>query len=144
MTKPSSHDQPPRLFASLRQLLATVLGMAQTRLALAGVELEEEFQRLTGLLLGMLGVLVFGLAGVLMLTLAVVLAVDAGQRVMTLGIFALAYLALGGWFFWRIQDALATRPPFLQATLAEMAKDSAALQAATGAPVPPEAGARRE
>ena len=72
--KPQSADsldveQPPRLFASLRQLLITVLGMAHTRMALAGVELEEELQRLIGLLLSMLGLLVFGLVGVLMFTL---------------------------------------------------------------------------
>lgn len=131
MTSPSFQDKPPRLFASLRQLFATVTGMAHTRLALAGLEIEEELQRLTGLLLGMVGVLVFGMLGLLMLTLTVVLAVDAAQRVTVLAIFALVYLALGGWFFWRIQRALATRPPFLQATLAEMAKDNQALQAAS-------------
>jgi len=126
-------DQSPRLFASLRQLAITVLGMAHTRMALAGVELEEELQRLIGLLLGMLGLLVFGLVGVLMFTLMVVLAVDAAQRVAVLAIFAAGYLGLGGWFWWRIQRALATRPPFLQATLAEMAQDREALQAALAA-----------
>jgi uncharacterized membrane protein YqjE len=123
-------DQPPRLFASLRQLAITALGMAHTRMALASVELEEELQRLIGLLLSMLGLLVFGLMGVLMLTLLVVLAVDAAQRVAVLAIFAASYLGLGGWFWWRIQRALATRPPFLQATLAEVAQDRDALQAA--------------
>ncbi|WP_332775131.1 phage holin family protein [Polaromonas sp.] len=124
-------DQPPRLFASLRQLLVTALGMAHTRMALAGVELEEELQRLISLLLSVLALLVFGLVGVLMLTLLVVLAVDAAQRVAVLAIFAAGYLGLGVWFWWRIQRALATRPPFLQATLAEMAKDREALQAAS-------------
>jgi len=123
-------DQPPRLFASLRQLAITALGMAHTRMALASVELEEELQRLIGLLLSMLGLLVFGLMGVLMLTLLVVLAVDASQRVAVLAIFAASYLGLGGWFWWRIQRALATRSPFLQATLAEVAQDRDALQAA--------------
>ena len=123
-------DQPPRLFASLRQLATMALGMAHTRMALASVELEEELQRLIGLLLSMLGLLVFGLMGVLMLTLLVVLAVDAAQRVAVLAIFAASYLGLGGWFWWRIQRALATRPPFLQATLAEVAQDRDALQAA--------------
>lgn len=123
-------DQPPRLFASLRQLLITMLRMAHTRMALAGVELEEELQRLIGLLLSMLGLLVFGLVGVLMFTLMVVLAVDAAQRVAVLAFFAASYLGFGGWFWWRIQRALATRPPFLQATLAEMAQDREALEAA--------------
>jgi uncharacterized membrane protein YqjE len=59
-----------------------------------------------------------------------VLAVDAAQRVAVLAIFAASYLGLGGWFWWRIQRALATRPPFLQAPLAEVAQDRDALQAA--------------
>ncbi len=123
-------DKPPHLFASLRQLLITALGMAHTRIALAGVELEEELQRLIGLLLSLLGLLVFGLVGVLMFTLMVVLAVDAAQRVMVLAFFAASYLGLGAWFCWRLQRALATRPPFLQTTLAEIATDRDALQAA--------------
>ena len=143
MTSPSLQDQPPRLFASLRRLFATATGMAHTRLALAGLELEEELQRLTGLLLGMVGVLVFGTLGLLMLmlmlTLTVVLFVDATRRVTVLAIFALAYPAMAGWFLWRIQRALATRPPFLQATLAEVAKDNEALQAASTPVANPEA-----
>ena len=131
MTTPLPEGKPPGLVASLRQLLSTMLSMAHTRLALASVEIEEELQRLIGLLLGMVGVLVFGMLGLLMLTLTVVLAVDAAQRVVVLAVFALTYLAIGGWFWWRIRCALATRPPFLHATLAEMAKDGDALQVAT-------------
>jgi uncharacterized membrane protein YqjE len=130
------------LFASLRQLALTALGMAHTRLALAGVELEEELQRLTALLLSLLGLLVFGLLGLLMLTLMVLLAVDAAQRVSALAMFAALYLGLGGWFWWRIQRALAMRPPFLQATLAEMAQDCDALLAASAPAAQPEAGMR--
>ena len=132
----SDSGQPPRLFASLRQLGLTALAMAHTRVALAGVELEEELQRLIGLLLSLLGLLVFGLVGVLMVTLMVVLAVDPAQRVAVLAFFAAVYLLLAGWFWWRVQRTLATRPPFLQATLAEMAQDRDALQAASVSAMP--------
>ncbi len=125
--------QPPRLFASLRQLARTALAMTHTRLALAGIELEEELQRLIGLLLNLLGLLVFGLAGILIFTLMLVLAADVSQRVAVLAFFAALYLGLGGWFWWRIRHALATRPPFLQATLAEMAQDRDTLQAGSSA-----------
>ena len=124
-------SQPPRLFASLRQLTLTALAMTHARLALAGVELEEELQRLIGLLLSLLGLLVFGLVGVLIFTLMVVLAVDPAQRVVVLAFFAAVYLGLGGWFWWQVRHALATRPPFLQATFAEMAQDRDPLQAAS-------------
>lgn len=129
--KPSETGTPTRLLASVRQLALTALAMAQTRLALAGVEIEEELQRLVGLLLSLLGLLVFGLMGVLMLTLTLVLAADAGQRVAVLAGFAAVYLGLAGAFVWRIRRLLAARPPFLQATLAEMAGDREALQAAS-------------
>ena len=128
---PADSGAPPRLLASLRQLALTALAMAHTRLALAGAELEEELQRLVGLLLGLLGLLVFGLMGVLMLTFTVVLAVDAGQRVVVMGGFAVVYLGLAGGFVWRVRRMLATRPPFLQDTLAEIARDRDALQAAS-------------
>ena len=130
MTAPEA-STPPRLLASLRQLALTGLAMAHTRLALAGVELEEELKRLLGLLLSLLGLLVFGLVGVLIFTFMVVLAVDVAQRVTVLACFAAAYLGLAGWFVWRVKRTLATRPPFLQATLAEMERDREALQAAT-------------
>jgi uncharacterized membrane protein YqjE len=133
---PPETSPPPRLLASLRQLALTALAMAHTRLALAGVELEEELQRLLGLLLSLLGLLVFGLVGVLTATLLVVLAVDAAQRVTVLACFAVAYLGLAGWFVWRVQRMLATRPPFLHATLAEMERDREALQSASGGDMP--------
>lgn len=129
---PPESGAPPRLLASLRQLALTALAMAHTRLALAGVELEEELQRLVGLLLSLLGLLVFGLMGLVVLTFTVVLAVDAGQRVAVMAGFAIVYLGLAGWLLWRVRRMLATRPPFLQATLAEMARDREALQAASG------------
>lgn len=133
---PTETSSPPRLLASLRQLALTALAMAHTRLALAGVELEEELQRLVGLLLSLLGLLVFGLVGVLTVTFMVVLAVDAAQRVTVLACFAAAYLGLAGWFVWRVQRMLATRPPFLQATLAEMERDREALQSASAGDMP--------
>lgn len=127
--KSQDEGSTKHLLTSLRQLLVTLMGMLHTRLSLAGVELEEEWQRLIGLLLGMVGLLVFGLAGLLMLTLMLVLVVDAGQRVAVLAGLALLYLGLGGWFWWRIQKTLASRPPLLQATLDELAKDRDAFQA---------------
>jgi uncharacterized membrane protein YqjE len=122
-------DKPPRLLASLRQLALSGLAMAHTRLALAGIEIEEELQRLVSLLLGLLGLLVFGLVGLLVLTFTVVLAVDAGQRVAVLAGFSVLYLGLAMGFGWRVWRMVSSRPPFMQATLAEMARDGEALGA---------------
>ena len=139
----ASADQPPRLLASLRTLLLTFFGMAQTRLALAGVEFEENLQWLSRLLLGAVGLLMFGLVGLLTLTALLVLAVDAGQRVAVLALLAGLYLALAAWFCRLVLQTLSARPVFMQATLAAMAKDREALQAAT-APVQTNVEGRHE
>ncbi len=117
--------------ASLRQLALTFFAMAQTRLALAGVEIEETLQWLTGLLLRLLGLLVFGLVGLLSVTLLAVLAADPAKRLLVLAGFVLLYLGLAGWFWLQIKRVLGSRPPFLQATLAAMVDDREALLAAT-------------
>ena len=127
----ASADDPPRLLASLRALLLTLLGMAQTRIALAGVELEENLQWLSRLFIGAVGLLVFGLVGLLTLTALLVIAVDAGQRLIVLALLAGFYLAAAAWFCRHVLQTLSSRPAFLQATLAAMAQDREALQAAT-------------
>lgn len=129
-TGSAGDTEPPRLLASLRQFGLTLLGMTHTRLALAGVEIEEMLLWLVGLILGALGLLVFGLAGLLSLLGLIVFLVDPAHRWMVLAVFAFVFLALGGWFWWRIQRALVMRPVFLQATMTTLAQDSEALQAA--------------
>jgi uncharacterized membrane protein YqjE len=128
---PDASEPPPRLLVSLRQLAFTFLGMAQTRLALAGVEIEETLQWLVRLLLGAAGVLVFGLAGLLTATAMIVLAAGPDRQLAVLALLAVAYLGVGAWFWWRIQQTVMRRPVFLQATLAVMAQDRDALQQAT-------------
>jgi uncharacterized membrane protein YqjE len=128
---PRLNGQPPRLLVSLRELLLTVLGMAQTRLALAGVELEENLHWLSRLLLGAVGLLVFVLVGLLTLTALLVMVVDASQRITVLAVLAGLYLAAAVWFYRHVLQTLSARPVFLQATLAAMAQDRDALKAAT-------------
>ena len=122
---------PPHLLGSLRQLGFTLLAMAQTRLALAGVEIEETLQWFLSVVISAAGVIVFGLVGLMTFTGMLVLIAEPAQRAGLLALFALVYLGLAGWFGWRIRRALGLRPAFLQATLVSMAKDREALQAAT-------------
>ena len=44
----ADEELPPRLIPSLRRFIATAVSIGHTRLALAGLELEEEIQRLIG------------------------------------------------------------------------------------------------
>jgi uncharacterized membrane protein YqjE len=107
--------------------------MAHTRLSLAGVELEEELQRLVVLLaMALLALLFFALA-LLVLTFLVVFAVDAERRELALGIFGCIYLGLAVLLGWRVNLAVSQRPPLFSATLSELEKDRAALNSRSGA-----------
>lgn len=118
------------LFASLRQLAATGIAIFQTRLALAGIELEEEIQRLLRVLLLALGLILFLALGLLVFTLMIVLAFRDEHRVLAMGALAFIYLAIAAGLWWRLRRQLAERPPIFEATLAELEKDHAALKVA--------------
>lgn len=125
--KPGDYDQPRgpvrRLIASVSGLLATVIGIGRTRLELLTVEVREELHRTAGLLVwGCVAVLAAG-AGVLFAGLAVIFAFWDTHRILaavlvTAGFFVLA--AIAALLVW---SRLRSRPPFLQATLAELARD---------------------
>ncbi len=124
-------DSPEKsggLFTSLRQLVATGIAIFQTRLALAGIELEEEIQRLIQVLLLSLGLILFLALGLLVFTLMIVLAFRDEHRVLAMGGLALAYLAIAGALWWRLRAKLDDRPPIFEATLAEFEKDRASLK----------------
>lgn len=126
-------DSPEKsggLFASLRQLAATGIAIFQTRLALAGIELEEEIQRLLKVLLLSLGLILFLALGLLVFTLMIVLAFRDEHRVLAMGVLAFAYLAIAAGLWWQLRARLADRPPIFEATLAEFEKDRAALKVA--------------
>jgi uncharacterized membrane protein YqjE len=112
---------------SLRQLGATALGMLQTRLSIAGVELEEELQRALGMLVMALTGLLFVALALVVLTFLVVFATAESERILVMGVLSALYLAIAIFFGMRLNSALTRRPPMFAATLAELAKDRAAL-----------------
>lgn len=128
----SRNDQPRgpvrQLIDSVSGLLATVIDIGRTRLELLTVELREELHQTAGLLvLG--GVAVLAAAfGVLFAGLAIIFAVWDTHRILaavlvTAGFFALATVAA-----LRLRARLRSRPRFLQATLAELARDEVLLR----------------
>jgi uncharacterized membrane protein YqjE len=111
------------LLASLRRLLATGAGILQTRLELLAVELEEEGERLRGLLLHALVALFFLGFGILLLTLFMVVVFWDTHRVAVLGAVTAAYLSIGVYATLMVRYKLKTRPRLFAATLAELGKD---------------------
>lgn len=134
-----SDSASPGLRASLRALAASTLSALQTRLALAGIELEEEIQRLVGLLVMAMVAAVFVSLGLMVLTLLIVAAFWDVNRVAVCAALALLYLGIAALIGWRMRRILATRPPVLAATLEELGKDREALQAQQAQQTRPEA-----
>ena len=126
------------LFASLRALAETLLGIAATRFNLLGVEVAEEKERLVALLVTAIA-LVFAFAfSALMLTLLVV-ALFWDNWLAALAGCAVFYGAIGAWLWSHLRAQLAAHPPLFAATVAELNKDRDALRETLTRPpgVPP-------
>jgi uncharacterized membrane protein YqjE len=124
MAEPS--EPKPGIFASLKRLLRTVLAIAQNRLELFLVELQEEWWRFFDTLL-LAGVVLILLLMTLMVATATVvfLCVRAGRLDLLIGLILL-YLVATIVSFWRLRTRLRKWAPF-SATLAELKKDYACL-----------------
>jgi uncharacterized membrane protein YqjE len=117
------------LRASMQGLLATLLDIFQTRLALFSVEVEEEKRRLLktmawGAASVMLGALGLGFGGVL---IAVVF--WETHREWVLGLLTLAFALAAAGAFWLAKAQVRSSHGWLQATLHELESDRKALLA---------------
>jgi len=115
--------RPRGVFGSLRRLMATLLEVVQTRIALVATELEE--QRLRSAQLLMAGFVTMFLVAMAMMfgTLFVVVTFWDTNRTAALGAVTLFYLvlaAIAGVVWYRCHKS---RPHLFAATLAELHKD---------------------
>jgi uncharacterized membrane protein YqjE len=115
------------IFASLRQMVGTVLEIAQVRLELLGTELEQEKLRIfDSLLLAGVGLMLLTV-GTLLLCGFILMLFAEGYRLAALGVLTLAFLA-GGVLLMRAGGQRLRAPEgLLGATLAEIAQDRQAL-----------------
>lgn len=115
------------LFTSIARLLATAIGIAQTRLELLSTELQEEVHRVAEIaILSAVALLAAG-AALFLLALAVIFVFWDTHRV-------LASIGVTGTFFLisivaalLLRAKVRAKPPLLDATLAELKKDRAHL-----------------
>ena len=122
-----SDARPAGLFASLRGVFDTVLGIAGTRFELIGIEIAEEKERLVALLVTTVAA-VFAFSFALLLLTLLVVAAFWDNRVVVLGVCVLVYAAAGAWLVMRLRTQLESRPSMFAATIAELAKDRDALR----------------
>ncbi len=115
------------LFRSLAHLLATAVGIAQTRLELLSTELQEEVHRVAEIMLWAAVALLAAGVGLFLLSLLVIFVFWDTHRVLaSVGVTGVFFLiALGAGLMLRAK--VRGKPPVLDATLAELKKDRASL-----------------
>lgn len=121
------------LFAALKTLLTTLLGIGKTRLELLSVELQEEKFRL-------LSLLIYSLAALFCLGIGIVLAVAWvavafwEQRIVVFAAFTLLFLAVAAILAGLASKAASRGSPIFRTSLAEMQADLIELQSVARKP----------
>jgi uncharacterized membrane protein YqjE len=119
----SSSPPQPGLRDSLARLAANALSLLQTRLALAGVELAEERDRLKAqLVLFVVGAVAAGFALMSASLYVVVLFWDTHREGAIIGLVVF-YAVLAAWSLWHATTIRRDAPAPFAATLAELEKD---------------------
>ncbi len=114
------------LVQSARALLATLLGLARTRLELLSVELQEVLARLVLLMIGAVAAILLGALAVGFGAVALVIAVAPEHRVAVSAGLAAVFLAAAALIAWRVRREAKLRP--FGASVAELERDGEALE----------------
>jgi uncharacterized membrane protein YqjE len=118
---PQGH--PPGMFDSLKQLLGTLVGIAQTRIELLGTEVEEQVARLTSMLLWAIVSLFLAFTTMVLMAVAILVAFWDTNRILAAVLLAAGFAVLALISTLRVRTLARGRPHLFQATLEELAKD---------------------
>jgi uncharacterized membrane protein YqjE len=118
---PQGH--PPGMFDSLKQLLGTLVGIAQTRIELLGTEVEEQVARLTSMLLWAIVSMFLAFTTVVLMAVAILVAFWDTNRMLAAILLAAGFAVLALISYLRARAVVRGRPHLFQATLEELAKD---------------------
>ncbi len=123
MSQDPSRDGGGGLYASLLQLLATLLALLHNRLGLLAVELEEEKYRVLRVLAW--GAAAFLLLGMGMVFFAIFIAVALWDehRVLALGLITVVFLSTGAGALWVASRWVRAPSGLFAASLAELRRD---------------------
>jgi uncharacterized membrane protein YqjE len=117
----------PNARAALKRVIASLLGMTQTRLELAGVELAQARQSAVKTVLwSLLTALALSFASLFVCALVIALAWDSYRYIAIAGCVAF-YVVLAVYFYVQLKDTLAAQPPLFEATMAELGRDKQAV-----------------
>jgi uncharacterized membrane protein YqjE len=116
------------LFHSFSNLLATLIGIAQTRFELLTTELQEEIQRAAGLIVwGFIALLSAGV-GLVFIGITVIVVYWDTNRVLAAIWVTIAFVALAAIAALILVVRIRSRPRLMDATRTELAKDRAELE----------------
>ena len=115
------------LFGSVKRLLATLIGVAATRLELLSNEWQEERLRLLQMLLLVLFAVFSFCTGVLLLVLFLVVLFWDEHRLVVLASLSLGFLMSGGVLIVMLQSKLRNGSKLFSASMAELQKDRESL-----------------
>lgn len=121
-------SKPSNLFASLSNLLSSLLGIAQTRLELLANELEEQKAHLIKLFYYSMLMLFFFSVGLLLLTILLIIYFWEAYGLLALGLAAATYLVIALFFAVAIIIKLRNQPKSFSISLQEVSKDRAKLE----------------
>lgn len=119
------------IFASVKNLAATLVAMGRTRLEMLGNEIAVEKQRFLSLLMlsqAMMFCLILGV--ILLVVLMALLLWD--QRLLVIAGMAIFFLGLAGYLYIRVQRLLHPPESVFANSLAELKEDLRLLKAASG------------
>lgn len=127
---PDARAETPQagLFDSLKALLATLVGIAHTRVELISTEVEEQFVRLVWLLVWALVALLFAFAGVILSAIAFIVLFWDSNRVLAAAGLAAAFVLLAVIAVLGFIARAKARPRLFKASLDELAKDRSELE----------------
>lgn len=115
------------LFTSIAQLLATAVGIAQTRLELLSTELQEEVHRVAEIMVFAAIALLAAGVGLFLLALVIIFVFwDTHRMAASVGVTSAFFLiaVVAGLV---LRAKVRAKPPLLDATIAELKKDRASL-----------------
>ena len=111
------------MFDSIRRMLDTFVGIAQTRIELLGTEVEEQVAGLTSMLLWAIVALFLAFTTVVLIAVAILIAFWDTNRILVAVLLAAGFALLALIALLRVKAAARGRPAFFKATLEELAKD---------------------
>ncbi|HWK72734.1 MAG TPA: phage holin family protein [Povalibacter sp.] len=117
------------LFQSLNNFVATLVGIAHTRLQLLTTELQEEVQQVAQLLIWSLVALFAVMMALFLGALTIIFVFWDTHRVLAALLMTGAFLLIAAAAALILVQKVKAKPPMLDATLSELAKDRDQLRA---------------